>query len=72
MPLSGALQQVTVFKPLSKANEGMSTDIITQTPLTTGDDAVFDLSGRKVANSGKASSSLKKGVYIVGGKKIVK
>lgn len=33
--------------------------------------AVYDLSGRKVANGSSSLGTLRKGVYIVGGKKVV-
>ena len=33
---------------------------------------VYDLGGRKVKNAGESLETLKKGVYIIGGKKVMK
>lgn len=46
-------------------------DAIHFTPtLSEGDGSIYDLSGRKI--SAEANSSLPKGIYIIGGKKIIK
>lgn len=54
------------------SNEDETTSIDNLSPaLPDGEGTVYDLSGRRVANTAHAATTLKKGLYIVNGRKVV-
>lgn len=51
--------------------QGVGIESVDRSPINHSDDAVYDLTGRQLSNCKSSNRPIKKGLYIVGGKKVI-